>query len=75
MRKKPKFSIGDIVYNKVSRRGSYEPSICQPYQRLTIQKVAASNETFQYTCDYDGYLFAESELLSIDEYIKMIEEG
>ena len=63
-----KFSIGDIVYNKVSTRGSYEPSMCDPNTRLKIEGVQKRGDTFLYTCDYDGYIFKEDELMSVQEY-------
>lgn len=66
--KSPKFSIGQIVYNKVSIRGSYEPSICKSFERLTIDKVEIFGNTYKYTCGYDGYEFTEDDLMSVEEY-------
>ena len=64
----PRFNIGDVVYNKVEKRGSYGPSICDEHTRLTVDKVERSNGTFVYTCGYEGYRFYEDELMSRDEY-------
>lgn len=69
---KPKFQIGDVVYNNVERRGSYEPTICSKHTRLEIDKVERNNGGgFTYTCGYDGYKFTETELLSISEFVSL----
>ena len=65
---KPKFNIGDTVYNKVEKKGSFEPSTCNKYTKLTIDSISTKNNTISYTCGYDGYTFEESELMSQDEY-------
>ena len=70
--KKPKFEIGQTVYNKVSRRGSFEPSMCQPFTQLTISEVKNSGKSYTYVCGYNGYTFDESELMSVDEYKKSL---
>ena len=48
------------------RSGSYEPSVCYPGDKITIQGINVKNRggynTFEYTCDYDGYQFLEDEL-------------
>lgn len=36
---KPKFNIGDVVYSKVRRRGSAEPSYCYIGEMFTIKSV------------------------------------
>lgn len=73
MAKKPRFNIGDTVYNKVSRRGSYEPNVARPGTKLIVEKVGRKGDTFQYTCDeYDGYEFTEDELMSKKEYKKSL---
>lgn len=64
----PKFSIGQEVINLVSRRGSYEPSVCCRYEHMTVDKVEVSGNTYQYTCGYDGYQFLEDELVSVEEF-------
>lgn len=69
---KPKFDIGQTVYNKVSRRGSFEPSTCQPFERLVISEVKTSGNAYTYVCGYDGYVFDESELMSVNEYKKSL---
>lgn len=69
---KPKFCIGDIVYNKIPKQGSYEPSTCKPFEQLTVDKVEKHGNTFQYTCGYDGYTFTENELMSPCEYAAQI---
>lgn len=69
---KPKFEIGQVVYNTVSRRGSYEPSMCKPYTKLTINGVEKHGDTFEYTCGFDGYCFTEDELMSAKEYAEQI---
>lgn len=71
-RLKPKFQVGDYVSNKVSKKGSYEPSICNPYTRLEINAIRKSGNTFVYTCGFDGYEFTEDELLSPNEYVEII---
>lgn len=65
---KPKFNIGDTVYNKVEKKGSFEPSTCNKYTKLTINSISTNNHATTYTCGYDGYMFKESELMSPDEY-------
>lgn len=70
--RKPKFNIGDIVYNKVSVRGSYEPSICNKHEKLTVDKVERCGDTFQYTCGFNGYTFKENELMTPAEYAQII---
>lgn len=69
---KPKFEIGQTVYNAISKRGSYEPSTCQPYTALVIDKVEKHGDTFEYTCGFDGYCFVEDELMSAKEYAEHI---
>lgn len=69
MGNKAKFDIGDVVYNKVERMGSYEPSLCRPYSRLEIDEIKKRpNGTFEYVCTIDGYTFKENELMSKEEY-------
>ena len=63
-----KFHVGDTVYNKVDRKGSFEPSVCEKHTKLVISTVSISNHTIYYTCGFDGYVFEESELMSVDEY-------
>lgn len=58
---KPKFQIGDIVYNKVERRGSYETSICPKGSCLKVEQISRKGNVFVYTC---GYEFEEKELAS-----------
>ena len=65
---KPKFQLGQIVYNKTQKKGSYEPSICRPYTQLQITKMEIYGDTIKYTCGYNGYEFWEDELLSVKEY-------
>ena len=67
---KHKFDIGDTVYNKVERKGSYEPSICRVMSKLTVDGVKKYKDSFKYICDYDGYEFMEDELMSREEAIK-----
>lgn len=69
---KPRFSIGDYVYNKVARRGSYEPSICNKYSEICIESVRKCGDTFFYICGYNGYKFKEDELMSEEEYKSML---
>lgn len=66
---KPKFNIGDIVYPKVRRRGSAEPSYCHIGEMLTIKSVTLYGDHFVYTCGYDCYEFHENELMTAEEYI------
>ena len=68
MEKKARFQIGDKVVNKVSKRGSYEPSILSPFSIIEVEKVEKMNDDFLYTCEYDGYKFSENELFSLQEY-------
>lgn len=68
MSKSPKYSLGQTVVNLVSKRGSYEPSVCNKYEKMTIDKVEVSGSTYMYTCGYDGYQFSEDELMSLGEY-------
>lgn len=67
-----KFNIGDTVYNIVSKHGSYEPSTCSPFTKLSVDKIEKYGDTFRYTCGYDGYVFAEGELMSSKEYAAKI---
>lgn len=70
--KASKFDIGDVVYNKVERWGSYEPSVCHPYTRLKIDEVKRrANGDFEYICTIDGYTFKENELMSEKKYKKL----
>lgn len=69
---RPKFNIGDIVYNKVERRGSYEPSVARLYEKMEVDGVRRSNSSFIYICGFDGYEFKEDELMSKEEYIEYI---
>lgn len=71
-RLKPKFQVGDYVYTTVSKRGSYEPSICNTHARLKVNCVRKSGDTFVYVCGFDGYEFTETELLSPNEYAEII---
>lgn len=57
-----KFSIGSSVYNKVEKRGSYEPSVCVAFSRLKIDSIENTSDGM------NGYRFKESELMSVDEY-------
>lgn len=72
---KPKFNIGDTVFNTVSRKGSYEPSICDVMSKLKVDKVEKSGNTFKYTCDMDGYIFTEDELASKEEVLEAIKKN
>lgn len=72
MANQPKFRIGEIVYNKVSTRGSYGPSFCNPHERMTIDKIERCDNSFQYTCGYNGYKFMEDQLMSRKEYKETI---
>lgn len=70
---KPKFQIGDTVYNTVPKKGSYEPSTCNVWTKLTIDAIKKCPDgEFEYTCEYDGYVFTEHELLSHQEYTDMM---
>lgn len=69
-----KFSIGENVITKVTRRGSYEPSILPINSKVSIQKIEKVGDSFEYTCGYDGYHFKEDELMSIDEYSELLKE-
>ena len=64
MKKRPKFSVGQTVFNKVTRRGSYEPSICSQFEKMKVNEIRKAGDTFEYVCGYDGYVFEESELMS-----------
>ena len=64
MGNRPKFDIGQIVVNKVKRIGSYEPSTCQPFTKLTVDEVRKRGDRFEYVCTMDGYVFAEDELMT-----------
>ena len=66
---KPKFNVGDEVYNRVSAKGTYEPSICYPFTSLTVSEVKQSGSGFVYICGYDGYRFREEELISKSAYM------
>ena len=68
MSKTPKYSLGQTVVNLVSKKGSYEPSMCDKYEKMTVDKVKVSGNTYVYTCGYDGYRFSEHELVSLEEY-------
>lgn len=68
MSKQPKYQLGQTVVNLVSTRGSYEPSICNKYEKMTIDKMEIHGNTYMYTCGYDGYQFLEDELMSLGEY-------
>ena len=71
MSKTPKYSLGQTVVNLVSKKGSYEPSMCGKYEKMTVDKVEVSGNTYAYTCGYDGYdgyRFSEHELVSLEEY-------
>lgn len=63
-----KFSIGQSVYNKVEKRGSYEPSVCVAFSRLKIDSIESTSDGTVYVCGMNGYHFKESELMSVDEY-------
>ena len=69
---KPKFNIGDVVFNKVHRRGSYEPSVCEPNTKLIINEISKSSNGYIYTCGYDGYEFKEEELMSKNEFVRSL---
>lgn len=71
---KPRFNVGDIVYNKVPKDGSYEPDTCNKHEKFTIDKVESFGNTFMYTCGYNGYIFEENELMSPKEYARQITE-
>lgn len=68
MSKSPKYNLGQTVVNIVSKRGSYEPSMCDKYEQMTVDKVEVYGNTYRYTCGYDGYQFLEHELVSLEEY-------
>lgn len=68
MSKTSKYSLGQTVVNLVSKRGSYEPSVCDKYEKMTVDKVEVSGSIYVYTCGYDGYQFSEDELMSLEEY-------
>lgn len=66
---KPKYQIGDKVVNIVEKRGSGGPSTCVLHTILQINGVRLLDDnTYQYECGYDGYLFQENELVSLIEY-------
>ena len=67
-KKKNKFNIGDKVVNKVRKRGSYEPSILNPYNVVIVEAVQKQGDAYLYICGYDGYQFLENELMSVKEY-------
>lgn len=69
---KPRFNIGDIVFNKVERKGSYESSICPKRSKLSVDKVERMGDSFKYTCDFDGYVFKEDELMSRSEMVDWV---
>ena len=75
MGRKPKFQIGDTVYNTVEKRGSYGPSVCRPFERLAVEEIRRDGAGFSYAAGFDGYCFKESELLSPDEYAERIRKG
>ena len=64
----PKYNVGDEVICTVSRRGSYEPSICSSYSRHIINTIQSTSEGYIYVCDIDGYCFKESELISEKDF-------
>ena len=68
MSKTPKYSLGQTVVKKKKKKGSYEPSMCGKYEKMTVDKVEVSGNTYVYTCGYDGYRFSEHELVSLEEY-------
>lgn len=68
MGNRPKFDIGQIVVNKVKRIGSYEPSTCQPFTKLTVDEVRKKGDRFEYICTMDGYVFTEDELMTLEDY-------
>lgn len=74
--RKSKFNIGDIVFAKVARRGSSEPSVCSVGEKLTVEGIRRRNNgngyEYEYTCGYDGYKFSEDELMSLKEYKKSL---
>lgn len=72
MSKKPKFSIGDTVFAKVSTQGSYEPSHCRVGEKMKVKEIRECGNTFEYTCGYDGYILKENELMSKKEFIKSL---
>lgn len=68
MGNRPKFEIGQAVVNKVERIGSYEPSTCQPFTKLTVDEVRKRGDGFEYVCTMDGYVFTEDELMTLEDY-------
>lgn len=68
MDKKPRFNIGDAVITKVSVRGSSEPSMCNINEKLPVTGIRKRNDTFIYTCGYNGYNIQEEDLMSVEEY-------
>lgn len=59
----PKFSIGQTVYNTVSQKGSYGPSVALRYTKLKIDGIETVGDDFIYTCGYEGWKFKENELV------------
>lgn len=68
-KKKNKFNIGDKVVNKVYKRGSYEPSILNPWNVIVVESIKKQGDTYLYICGFDGYEFLEDELMSVKEYV------
>lgn len=68
-KKKNKFNIGDKVVNKVYKRGSYEPSILNPWNVIVVESIKKQGDKYFYICGFDGYKFLEDELMSVKEYV------
>lgn len=71
-KKKNKFNIGDKVVNKVCMRGSYEPSILNPWNVIVVESIKKQGDKYLYICGFDGYEFLEDELMSVKEYISSL---
>lgn len=61
----PKFHVGQIVYSKVERRSSSEPTWAPAGSRFRVRGVHHTYNGYEYECeDYDIYDFKENELMS-----------
>lgn len=65
---RPRFSIGQTVVNKVSKKGAHEPVTCGPYEKMEIRSMSRIGNDYWYVCGEEGYEFAEDELISLTEY-------
>ena len=74
MAKQPKFKIGDIVFSKVQKRGTYGPSLCLTNMKLRVDEIEQSENGCIYACGYEGWQFSEDELISKNEYMKKLQK-